>query len=167
MRFATRVDAMSDAATELRIAPMTQAQAEVIADWRYEPPYDFYDAHADHRDLAELLDPVQRGGIYFSANDARRELIGFFAFAASAGVVGVGVGLRPDLTGRGLGLAFLEQGLAFADARFRPDRFRLAVAAFNRRAIKVYERTGFVVTRTFVHETNGGFFPFVEMERPA
>lgn len=146
---------------------MTQDEAEVIAGWSYDPPYDFYDWLSDQHDLGELLDPALRGDRYFSANDATGELIGFFGFGCEGDVVGVGVGLRPDLTGRGLGLAFLEQGLDFARARFAPTGFKLSVAAFNQRAITVYERSGFVVTRRFTHETNGGSFPFVEMERPA
>ena len=158
---------MSSTIGAISIAPMTQTEAETIAEWRYEAPYDFYDWPADDDDLAELLDPVRRGAGYFSAHDAAGELIGFFGFGAKADIVGVGVGLRPDLTGRGLGLAFLEQGLSFAHDRFQPVRFKLSVAEFNERAIKVYERAGFVVTRTFMHETNGGVFPFVEMERPA
>lgn len=146
---------------------MTQDEAEAIADWRYDPPYDFYDWRADDRDLAELLDPAQRGDRYFSAHEASGELIGFYGFGREGEVVGVGVGLRPDLTGRGLGLAFLEQGLRVAHDRFQPLRFKLSVAEFNERAIKVYERAGFVRTRSFQHETNGGLFSFVEMERPA
>jgi len=46
-------------------------------------------------------------------------------------------------------------------------RFALSVAEFNVRAIGVYERAGFVTTRQYMHETNGGVHPFVEMERPA
>ena len=149
------------------IAPMNQDEAEEIAEWHYDPPYDFYDWSADEHDLAELLDPVRRSGKYFSAHDSTGELIGFFGFARNDDVVGVGVGLRPDLTGHGLGLEFLEQGLAYTRARFTPRRFRLSVAEFNARAITVYERAGFVRTRTFEHQTNGGLFSFVEMERPA
>jgi ribosomal-protein-alanine N-acetyltransferase len=152
---------------QLRIAPMSQQEAEEIAEWRYDPPYDFYDADADQRDLAELLDPAVRGDRYFSARDASGELIGYFGLGFDDGVAGIGVGLRPDLTGRGLGLAFLEQGLAFASERYSPERFRLSVAAFNKRAITVYERAGFVRTRTYDHETNSGVFRFVEMERLA
>jgi ribosomal-protein-alanine N-acetyltransferase len=149
------------------IALMTQDEAEVIAEWRYDPPYDFYNTTADARDLAELLDPDQRSDRYFAARNAAGELIGYFEFGRDARVVRVGLGLRPDLTGRGLGLSFLEQGLSFARRRFRPGRFRLSVAEFNKRAIKVYERCGFTRTRSFVHETNGGTYRFVEMERPA
>jgi ribosomal-protein-alanine N-acetyltransferase len=146
---------------------MTQADAETIASWRYEPPYDFYDADADHRDLAELLDAGRRSDRYFSARDANGELVGYFAIAVEDGVAGVGVGLRPDLTGRGYGLSFLEAGLAFVAKRHSPERYRLSVAEFNRRAIIVYERAGFVRKRSYVRETNGGVFRFVDMERPA
>jgi [ribosomal protein S18]-alanine N-acetyltransferase len=150
----------------LDIAELTQAQAEEIAGWRYEPPYDFYDAIADAGDLAELMSPESRADRYFGAFDGDG-LAGFFAFAPANGVVTVGLGLRPDLTGRGLGLRFLEEGLAFAMSRFAPNRFRLAVAAFNERAITVYERAGFAPTRTYEHETNGGVHTFVELERQA
>ena len=151
----------------VEIRPMSQEEAEEIATWHYEPPYDFYDADADHRDLAELLDAVQRSDKYFAAREASGSLIGYFGFVEAHGVVGVGVALRPDLTGRGLGQAFLEAGLDYARERLSPDRFRLSVAAFNTRAITVYERVGFAKTRTFEHETNGGVFSFVEMERLA
>jgi ribosomal-protein-alanine N-acetyltransferase len=158
---------MSPTIGRVRIALISQDDADAIAEWRYEPPYDFYDADADHHDLAELLDPARRGDHYFSAHDAAGELIGFFGFGREGNVVGVGVGLRPNLTGRGLGQSFLEAGLAFAGEQFTPTRFKLSVADFNVRAITVYERAGFVTTRSFMHETNGGLFSFVEMERPA
>jgi ribosomal-protein-alanine N-acetyltransferase len=152
---------------QLRIAPLSQEEAEEIAEWRYDPPYHFYDADADQRDLAELLDPKVRGDRYFSARDKSGDLIGYFGLGFADGVADIGVGLRPDLTGQGLGLQFLEQGLAFATELFSPERFRLSVAVFNKRAITVYERAGFVRTRTYDHETNGGVFRFVELERPA
>jgi [ribosomal protein S18]-alanine N-acetyltransferase len=59
------------------LAPMTQADARAIAQWRYDPPHDFYDADADRRDLAELLDPLQRGDRYFSAHDEDGVLVVF------------------------------------------------------------------------------------------
>ncbi|MGH3134947.1 MAG: GNAT family N-acetyltransferase [Gaiellaceae bacterium] len=155
------------AASQLVIAPMSQDEAEAIADWRYEPPYDFYDWPADERDLAELLDAAQRGESYFSARDSTGRLVGFLSFRCEADIVSLGLGLRPDLTGRGLGQSFLDAGLAFAREHFAPSYFRLGVADFNARAIKVYERAGFVTTRSYMHETNGSLFSFVEMERPA
>jgi ribosomal-protein-alanine N-acetyltransferase len=151
----------------LRFEQMTQEEAEAIAAWRYEPPYDFYDARADEEDLGLLLSAERRAGRTFAVKDEAGGLVGFFTYGQEADVVVVGLGLRPDLTGRGLGAPFVTAGLGFARERFTPRQFRLSVATFNARAIKVYERVGFVRTRSFPHETNGGVFRFVEMERPA
>src|SRR5688572_17673230 len=140
---------------------MLQAHAEAIATWRYEPPYSFYDADADADDLALLLDADTRRGRYFAAFGENAALVGFFEFKTDGDEVVIGLGLRPDLTGRGLGLAFVEAGLDFARERFEPTGFRLSVAAFNERAIRVYERAGFVRGRTYDHETAGSVHPFV------
>ena len=149
----------------MELRPTRQAEALAIAQWRYEPPYSFYDATADPDDLALLLGEETRKGTHFSAFGANDELVGFFSFHREGDEVVVGLGLRPDLTGRGLGLAFVEAGLAFARERFGPGRFRLSVATFNERAIRVYERAGFEPLRTYDHETNGGIYPFLEMVR--
>ena len=146
---------------------MSDEEAQQIAGWRYDPPYDFYDAVSDQDDLAELLDPLRRAEDYFSAFDEEDVLVGFFQFERDGSVVEVGLGLRPDLTGKGLGRGFLLAGLDFARRSFSPDVFRLSVATFNERAIKVYEGVGFVPGRTYPHETNGGVYEFLGMERRA
>jgi [ribosomal protein S18]-alanine N-acetyltransferase len=147
--------------------PMSEEHAREIAAWHYGAPYDFYDTVNDPDDLAELLDPQQREGAYFSAFDERGALVGFFQFEKKGQSVEVGLGLRPDLTGRGLGLGFLLAGLEFARRRFSPASFRLSVATFNERAILVYERAGFRRVKVFMHHTNGGEHPFLLMTREA
>ena len=147
---------------ELEIRQMGDEDARQIAAWRYDPPYSFYDADADAGDLALLLSAESREGRNFSAF-AGDELIGFFEFKLDGEDVIIGLGLRPDLTGRGRGLSFMEAGLAFGREQFAPSRFRLSVATFNERAIRVYERAGFRPLRTYDHETNGGVHPFLEM----
>jgi len=151
---------------EWRLAPMGQAEARAISDWRYPSPYSFYDWRADEEDAALLLDEGRRKGRFFSAFE-ENELVGFFELQAKDEELVIGLGLRPDLTGGGLGREFLEAGLAYARENFHPTRFRLSVPAFNERAIKVYERAGFSTTRAFDHETNGGVHRFLEMTRPA
>jgi ribosomal-protein-alanine N-acetyltransferase len=144
---------------------MSQEDAVAIATWRYPPPYDFYDADADSDDLAELLDPRRREGCYFSAwTDSG--LIGYAHVSAAEGTADIGLGLRPDLTGHGLGLSFLEAVMAFAREGHQPVRFTLSVAAFNQRAIRVYERAGFAVSRRYRHFSAGRTWDFLEMTRP-
>lgn len=77
----------------------------------------------------------------------------------------IGLGLRPDLTGRGLGESFVRACLRFASAALGAQRYTLAVAALNRRAITVYERAGFREAGRFEHHTNGGVHAFIRMTR--
>ena len=146
------------------IRPLTGADAEAIAAWRYPGEYGFYNLDRDPDDLAELLDPAEWGTRYFAA-DAAGELAGYFVFKPGDGEVEIGLALRPDLTGRGHGAGFLEAGMRFAAERYGPARTILAVAAFNRRAIAVYERAGFRAVKRYEHATSGGVHAFIRMER--
>jgi [ribosomal protein S18]-alanine N-acetyltransferase len=159
---------VSGQAEGLRFSPLGQGDAEAIAGWRYPEPFSFYDWTADPDDLRELLDPSLRGEAYWAVADDAGGLVGHFSFKPKdERTLEIGLGMRPDLTGRGLGGSFLAAGLDFARTRFAPERFVLSVATFNQRAIKVYERAGFVLERVYVHSTNRGEWEFVEMSRPA
>jgi [ribosomal protein S18]-alanine N-acetyltransferase len=150
-----------------RFRRMTDEEATQISGWRYESPYDFYDATSDADDLQELLDPKRRKDAYFSVFDEAGVLVGFFQFERAGKTVDVGLGMRPELTGQGLGVEYLLAGLEFARERFSPDRFTLSVATFNERAIRVYERAGFRRTTVYRHNTNGGEYLFLSMAREA
>jgi [ribosomal protein S18]-alanine N-acetyltransferase len=157
---------------------MDEVEARAIRDWRYEEPYAVYNAPEDSGDFSEELD---RRSPYYAARDERGELVGFFNFGTSALVwdsgepgiycenktVAIGLGMRPDLTGKGLGLAFVEAGLAFAREQFHPDYFHLFVYTFNERAIKVYEHAGFQRVRVFMRRNIHGESEFLEMKRHA
>lgn len=151
---------------ELEIRAMTEAEAEAVISWRYPGEYSFYDMERDVEDIAELRAAHVREAKYFAALQ-NSELVGFFELDVDGDVVELGLGLRPDLTGKGLGAAFLEAGLAFARKRYEPRRFRLRVAEFNKRAIALYERAGFVIGRRYVHDFYGTPYNFLEMTRPA
>jgi [ribosomal protein S18]-alanine N-acetyltransferase len=145
---------------------MTAADADAIAAWRYPGEYSFYDADADPDDLAELLDPAEWGQRYFAADELTgRTLAGFLMVKPTGPVAEIGLGLRPELTGRGLGEPFLRTCLRFASAELGAQSYTLAVAAFNRRAITVYERAGFQEIDRFEHFTNGGRHAFIRMTR--
>jgi RimJ/RimL family protein N-acetyltransferase len=137
---------------ELHFGMLTEADAREVLLWRYDPPYDIYNVDPAHLQdgIAALLDPANR---YFVATDAGGRIAGYCCFGPDARVPGgdylgsdaldVGLGLRPDLTGQGRGAAFVRAVLLFGRERLGARRYRLAVAAFNRRAIRLYERAGF------------------------
>ena len=145
--------------------PLTQEQAELIAfEWRYEGEYAFYNMDADEEDLALFLDADERSDTTFAILDD--ELIGFVTLQfESADAVSIGLGMRPDLTGSGNGHRFLTSILNWIEATYGTRTVRLAVATFNKRAIRLYESLGFIPQDTFMQETNGGVYPFLSMTR--
>jgi len=133
--------------------------------WHYEGEYAFYDMEADQDDMAEFLDAEQRGQSVFAIT-SDGELVGFVSVAQpDAETVDIGLGMKPDLTGNGSGRAFVTSILDFVKATYSPHRITLSVAAFNVRAIRVYEACGFTQTGSFQQPTNGSTFTFIQMER--
>ena len=154
----------------IRVVPLTREHAEDLATWRYEPPYDVYDL--DGADPHELLDPA----LGFHAVLAGERLIGFRSFGPDGQVPGgtyddsaldTGGGLRPSLTGRGLGRAVIAAGLAHGRATFAPPAFRVTVASFNTRARRTVESLGFERVGSFAALRDGRQFDvLVRPERP-
>jgi [ribosomal protein S18]-alanine N-acetyltransferase len=140
---------------KLTITEMTEESRVETRSWRYPPPYDFYVGDVD-----PPLNPER----YFAALDPDGELVGFYYFEQKEPDLDYGLGLRPDLVGRGLGLEFFLAGLAYARERYRPQRVYLHVAEFNERARLVYERAGFeVVSRHVRSFERFGEVPFLTM----
>jgi [ribosomal protein S18]-alanine N-acetyltransferase len=146
--------------------PRVQEDAHQIATWHYPAPYDFYDLDQDPEDLAEFLDPRTWQEPNYSVFNEVGELVGFFNFRPDGQTVEIGLGLRPDLTGKGLGRAFITAGLAFGHEHFPIGIWSLSVATFNTRAIRLYEHAGFTPLDTFLQRTNGGEYEFLRMVRP-
>ena len=161
-----------------RFTPLTERDARAIIAWQYDEQYSFYNIDPLALDLtvSDMLDGSHRAVV-----DEKGELIGFFAVGRAAQVPGghehgiytgentldIGLGLRPDLTGMGLGLSFVRACLDFALHEFKPATFRLVVATFNRRAIRVYERAGCRPVTTFTSMTSKGDTEFLLMTRYA
>ena len=129
-----------------------------LATWRYESPYDVYDFGG--AELDDLLDPAAG----FHAVLAGAELIGFRSFGPDGQVPGwdyddsaldTGGGLRPSLTGQGLGRAVIAAGLDFGRAQFAPAAFRVTVAGFNARARRTVESLGFEHVASFAAPRDG------------
>jgi [ribosomal protein S18]-alanine N-acetyltransferase len=135
--------------TELTITPMDAAASADVTGWRYPPPYDIYDLSEDPDTLIAVFSSPSFG--YFQLREAG-DLVGFCCFGDEGRVRGgdyaepaldVGIAMRPDLTGRGLGRRYMGAVLAFAEAQFQPPALRLTVAAFNARARRLYANLGF------------------------
>ena len=155
--------------SELVYSRMDALTAREIADeWKYPPPYDFYDMTADPEDYQEFVTPALWPDFFLQVRRGDR-LFGFLSgdLSEEGRAVEIGLGMRPDLTGRGLGLMFMRRNLDWIREAHPGAEIRLSVASFNQRGIKVYRRSGFRVVRGFVQVTNGGEYDFVEMRHDA
>ena len=140
---------------ELLIRPVTGADIRDFALWRHEAPYDVYD----------ITHPVDEAVEYFlrpstgcHVIEAGGELAGFITFGADARVPGggysdvaldIGLGIKPELTGRGHGGAYVEAVVAFARDTFSVTPLRVTIAAGNERAVRVWSGRGFKETQRF------------------
>jgi ribosomal-protein-alanine N-acetyltransferase len=148
-------------------APMNEAYANAIANWHYDDIYSFYDMAADEDDLRIFMDTKNWQSIVRAVLDENDELVGWASFYTEEDEFWLSLGLRPDLTGQGLGEEFvLECAIhAVSQYKFSRPRIKLAVALFNQRAIKVYQRAGFTETKRTMRDTHIGQVDFIEMER--
>ncbi|MCM1989017.1 GNAT family N-acetyltransferase [Oceanirhabdus seepicola] len=154
---------------ELNIKQMNYDEAKEISKWIYEESYSIYSMDDSEDCINELLN-----GHYFSVSDREDNLVGYYCFGAAAQVpVGnqfgvydskdftdIGLGIKPNLCGQGLGLKFLNRGVDFARNKLSAKEFRLTVAAFNQRAIKVYQRIGFKKVNSFERISESGRIEF-------
>lgn len=144
---------------------MTEDLAKEILHWQYESPYDFYNNELTDESQQELMN-----GSYIAVVDENNQLVGYYCSGKSAIVpagneygaynddmIDVGLGLKPELTGAGLGRSFFTFILHHIENSNKESfPLRLTVADFNKRAIKLYENVGFI--RQISFESNGTIF---------
>lgn len=145
------------------IRALTPEDQQTVAGWRYAAPYDVYD------DLGKGLSEAYRALIapdgalsgVFCWGEEARVLAAQDVYAAQPGALDFGIGLCPDLCGKGLGLWACQCALDWLSAAYAPPSFRLAVYEWNERAVRVYRRLGFSpLTR------RGDFLIMARDERP-
>jgi ribosomal-protein-alanine N-acetyltransferase len=158
----------------LAFDPMDETRAREIVTWHYEPPYDVYDPGAGNVEetIRAFLDPDYA---YYALSGPEGELMAYCCFGADARVPGgdyrraaldVGLGVRPDRTGRGQGGVYARAVLDFARRTFSPPAFRVTVAEFNERALKVWEKQGFRRVQQFCRAADGRAFRVLVRNEP-
>ncbi|MCY9696476.1 GNAT family N-acetyltransferase [Paenibacillus alginolyticus] len=148
-----------------RVVPLTEANCHELCTWRYSPPYDLYNWSPWEnmlQDQAEFADPQIRAEQYRAVLDEDGLLSGFVQFFPIVGVTRLGLGLRPDLCGKGSGIGtqFVQLLVQEAQRRMPQQEIDLEVLVWNKRAIQTYERAGFTITDTYDKRTPTGIAAF-------
>ena len=149
-----------------KITPMDREASRAIIEWRYPPPYDLYNIVTEDTEvvISAFLDPDFG---YYKITNEEAKLVAFCNFGLDARVPGgdysvealdIGMGVHPDLTGKGSGQIYAQYVLDYAEKIYHPDIYRVTIAAFNERAQKVWVRTGFSLTQRFKRSLDGKDF---------
>lgn len=131
--------------------------ARKILSWQYEEPYNFYNNEVNEEGINEFL-----SGSYQAITDDKGKLFGFLCTGEAAQVpagnkygvyhnsfIDIGLGMHPDYTGKGYGYEFMLFIIKYVKGNYIGIPMRLTVATFNKRAIHLYEKMGFVKLEKF------------------
>ncbi|ULL13244.1 GNAT family N-acetyltransferase [Paenibacillus sp. H1-7] len=147
----------------LRIVPLTEEHCKEICSWTYPVPYHIYNWPSWEKmvaDQEEFADETLREQQYRAVVDADGEMVGFAQFFPMTGVTRLGLGMRPDLCGQGLGVEFVRTIAAEAKQKAPSNEIDLEVLVWNIRAFRVYQKAGFVHTDTYERMTPTGMETF-------
>ncbi|WP_211749653.1 GNAT family protein [Paenibacillus sp. Marseille-Q4541] len=152
---------MTQANIVFRVMPMTEEQAAEISTWQYDPPYNIYGwLPWDQMKALEIEfgDPNIRARQYLSVLIEQDEpvLCGFAQLFPMEGVTRLGLGMRPSLCGNGHGTAFVSSIVHEAKQRNPGHIIDLEVLTWNTRAIRAYEKAGFIIDDTYERLTPDG-----------
>lgn len=144
---------------KFHIVPMEEAHGADICTWRYDSPYDIYSWLPWEQMKAldvEFGNPKLREEQYLSLLDDEGALAGFAQLFPLEGVTRLGIGMRPDLCGHGYGKEFVLTIVREALRRKPNNQIDLEVLTWNKRAIRAYQKSGFVITDLYEKMTPGG-----------
>ncbi|NER84315.1 MAG: GNAT family N-acetyltransferase [Leptolyngbya sp. SIO1D8] len=140
------------------ICPIEKEHALTVLCWCYPSPYDCYnfDPRTFQSDLSYLLDA---GNAFFVILHPLGGLEGYCSFGRDGQVPGgnysdealdIGMGIRPDLIGQGRGVLYAQAVANYGVNRYRTQQLRVTIAAFNKRAQRVWEKLGFEPVERFI-----------------
>lgn len=137
---------------------LTETEARSICAWQYPAPYDVYsypDWEIVERQGWDIAIPEKRSAEYIGFRTASG-LVAFGRLTLLQKYVLIGIGLRPDSCGRGLGVTVMKSLIAEAQKRHPGQLPALEVRTFNVRAIRCYEKCGFRRVKQYVRNTLTG-----------
>jgi [ribosomal protein S18]-alanine N-acetyltransferase len=153
----------------LRVRPLERHDAEAVAAWRYQGPWRVYDPRPGDEPLSSAVG-------YHAVVDGEGTLVGFVCIGQEArvpglpaadGITDVGVGMRPDLVGQGLGPAFGTVALDHVRRVCGDGPLRVVVQSWNERSLRLARRLGFREAGSHACVQDGGEVSYTVLIRAA
>ncbi len=126
------------------VTSMNITAVKAICSWQYPEPYDIYNYMPFDEGVKSnsplLKEENKDNYICFWEEETLTAYINIYK---RDNEVFLGIGLSPDYCGRGLGKAYLRQGIEKAKSSYPDSEIWVQVRSWNIRAIKCYEACGF------------------------
>jgi len=153
---------------KLRFGSLTEENVKEMCTWEYENLYDLYnlgswDVLVKEADES-IVDPIKRDENFLGFFDINDKLLGFVEFSyPKEGITRLGLGLNPESCGKSLGILFMGMIIDEVKKRNPENKIDLEVLTWNKRAFKVYQRSGFEIVETYERKTPSGIGEFHRM----
>lgn len=153
---------------EFFIRKRTDEDINEFITWSYEGIYSFYDNNIQQEKINSLKRSIHSDRA-FSVINEEGTLAGNCEFynvqEDNTEILVVGLQMKPSLTGQGHGSKFSNAIIEQGRQLFKYDHLELAVADFNKRAIRTYEKEGFKMRGEFEDTIRGKSYNFIIMAK--
>lgn len=137
-----------------QVTEVTDEMAHEIVGWKYEGEYAVYNMPSwdECEKLNWAIVSNEKRQNRYHAILKEGEFLGYFDIMERDGFVELGVGIKPELCGQHNGEMFMELALAKIEEKYSSIMVQLKVRPFNARAIKCYEKVGFIIVASYYED---------------
>lgn len=146
---------------------LTEERAKQLCTWKYEGEYSVYNFSWETavEQNWSLAIPELRASDFRAVLSEQREFIGFFRMTKhEQGKIEIGLGLRPENCGHGIGKDFVRLITQHTLQQYPDHQVYMEVRTFNVRAVKCYEACGYKTVLKHRKETPWGSNEYFLME---
>lgn len=148
--------------SKLKLIYLNNEILEEITLWKYEKPYDIYNLQQN-----EYLKDSGTWGVEQFVLEENNNIIAYVSCQMIDKDMWVGWSLRPELCGKGIGKDFVKKCIdeLINIKNYKYNYIFLKVASWNARAIKVYEKLGFIKYDKLVRLENNTYTEYLIMRK--
>lgn len=143
----------------LKPVKFTEELAKEITTWRYEEEYEIYNLPSWDEIINKQISlcKKEKRKNFIGYLNEENNLIGFVNLVDEGDSVFLGIGVKPEYCGVGIGKQIIKMALDECSKRYENKPIILEVRSWNKRAIKCYESQGFKIVKIKKQETYAGF----------
>lgn len=129
----------------------TEDEKYQICEWEYEGDYAIYNM-GSYEEMRKNHFGLANPRMYVESFYDHNKLVGFCNLFDDGDEVFFGIGVNPNLCGKGYGVQMIEKMYVISKEMFPEKPLYLEVRTWNKRAIDCYKRAGFIIDGDIIHQ---------------